>query len=53
MVCNFVPHMDPAERREENLTECAAKILLTLNMMILNAAIHSTLVVQDVVMAEL
>jgi hypothetical protein len=41
-----------SKRREEKLTACAAKILLTLNMMILNAAIHSTLVVQDVVMVE-
>ena|SRR5271165_676560 len=42
-----------AERREENLTTCAAKILLTLNLMIWNAAIYSTLVVQDAVLAEL
>jgi len=40
-------------RREENLTACAAKILLTLNLKTLNAAIHSTLDVQDAVMVEL
>jgi hypothetical protein len=32
---------------------CAAKILLRLNLKIPNAAIYSTLVVRDVVMAEL
>src|SRR5271168_2418847 len=51
LIATFVPHMDPAEGREENLTACAAKILVRLNLMIWNAAIYSTLVVQDIVMA--
>jgi hypothetical protein len=41
------------ERREENPVACAAKILLALNLVIWNAAIYSTLVVRDVVLAEL
>ena len=38
---------------KKNAIACAARILLTLNLKIWNAAIHSTLVVRDVVKAAL